>query len=240
MNTMRTLAAAAAAVAATGMALAAATYPEFNGTYNSLSTGLETNYAAISVVPEDHRFLDPDSGTPVAGAKYYYGKVEWKATADVWAHWAGIGVCTGPPVTDPTSVFGLRFHTGNGWNYWRFLAPGAGHDFTWLPRSTNFHYIIKIEDRAWNSSYTTVFINKHNQLTEPTTNGTDVVGLNTWGFTAPNPCASFFVFNGRRYGSDGTELIVSDTASSLTWPGVPEPALCVLGVGMIALARRRR
>lgn len=240
MNTIKTLAAVAVAVAATGVALAAATYPAFDGTYNSTATGFVTNYAAISVVPEDHRFLDPDSGTPVAGARYYYGKIKWTATPDLWAHSVGIGVCTGAPVEEATSVFGLRFVSGNGIDYWRFWCPGTWANLTWLPRSTNFHYIIKIEDRAWNTSYTTLFIDKQNQLVEPATNGVDVIGQITWGFTAPNPIESFFVLNKRHYGSDGTELVISDTASSLTWPGVPEPALCMVSVGLVALARCRR
>lgn len=242
MNRINTLAALAVAVAATGVALAAATYPAFDGTYDSTATGFVTNYAAISVVPEDHRFIDPDNHPPTGGKRYYYGKVEWKATPDVWAHSVALGVCTGGPM-ETVGSYGIRLTAGDYWkDCWRFRAEPFGYytDLDFLVRNTNFHYIIKVEDDSWNVAYATLYINKHNQLTEPPTNGVDVVRLMAAGYSAAQPVNTLFVLNRRHYGSGGTELIVSDTASSLTWPGVPEPALCVLSVGLVALARRRR
>lgn len=208
-------------------------YPAFDGTYTAPNDGIISNYQALSMVPEDHRWIDPDNGAGSGLPKYYGGKLTWTASPNPWGSRAIVGINIGQ-----TLVAYIR--GGEGTDGWSFRGDNSSAAITGYPRSTNFTFIIKIEDRGWNTAVAKLFLDAQTQqLIEPT-NG--VLEVNVIGRTTQYLDMFFLLAGHEGWDTGVSELKLENSYSNYTnWPGIPEPALSILAsAAILAICRFRR
>lgn len=224
-------------------AAAFVTYPDLNVNFvGSASANLTTGPVALSLSP-DHRFVDPNAGTgQVSANRYYGGTILWNggASANEWGATGRISFLGGPNQ--------VAFRVGDGSQVWRFDSNwyGGGQlPATNLPfSSSNFDFVFKFEDTAWNTAVLKLFVGANaNTLTEGTA---DYVTIEMGDWSGANALNAISASLSQTAGyTDTASLQIVNFFSSSEWTpvsAVPEPATLTLlaGVAAALLVGRRR
>ncbi len=232
---------------AVGLARASVvTYPslDVNVTLPGGAAGTaDTSVVNISTAPDDHRYHDPNSGTPQPSAnRYYGGSVEWTGSANIWGSHAQFWIDSG---TNPNRI--LQFRVGGGEATWKITWTGGSNLSTTLPfSSSSFDFVFKFEDTAWNGTSIKLFLNANaNSPTEP---GTADYTINVAGPTGADYMTTMqWKFSHESWDGQPATLKTSKMFSANEWTpvsSIPEPssamllALAAVGVGARRLRRR--
>lgn len=231
--TPRLLLASATLAAATSLPAALITYTDLAATSNG---------QAVSVAFDaSHQFLDPDSGTPAAGAMYYGGSISFP-TND-WGIQGGLYL-TQAGVASAENAYGLRFYVNEGPGSQVHARSNAAQQQDSLGAGPlTLDVVIKLTDLVWNTAQADVFLGANaNNATE----GTPDFSIQVNNLTGANPLAGFEIRKDQWNpvgGFSATRLFSATEWTPLS--SVPEPTTTALGAGAAALAiaaalRRRR
>jgi PEP-CTERM motif len=227
------------AVAASSQA-AVTFYPAADVSYSHTANGNNVNTTSTPVMfNSGDRFLDGQSGSPVAAVTRYYGGV-YSYTPTSNAQWGGgfslrFNFASGGPV-----VFGKP--AGN--NELRIDAPttlgGQPNAIgTYTGTETNLPFVVKFEDDNWNLATVKVFVGANaTSLTEGTPDG---MIDDVFSDIIVNSISTRFQFSDWASGTSTGQL--SGFFASDTWTpvAIPEPTtLAALGVVACTLMARRR
>lgn len=224
--------------AATAASAQLVTYPSLNVNFTipgSTASSLSTGDVAISLAP-DHRYIDPDSGTPAASAaRYYGGTIAFAPSSNEWGSQATLRI--------QSAGDDVVFTAGGGENFWRVFGSSSSATTT-LPRGSTFDFVIKLEDTAWNTTAIKVFLGANaNTLAEGAADYT----VNINNLNAASPLTSLgLTLTHENWDSAAASLTTSNMFSATEWTpvsAVPEPSAYALLAGVAALGfalRRRR
>ncbi len=212
-------------------------YPAF--TTNVVFPGSAANSLlisnSVSIVP-DHRYIDPDIGTPdSAASRYFGGSVDFSSVGDEWG--AAATFTIGGAGEDAV------FRAGGGVTNW-VVSGSASAATTPLNRSSAFDFVIKLEDTAWNNTAIKLFLGTNaNAATEGTADFT--VNINNANSSNPLNFLSWS-FTHESWNTEPATLDIDNIFSATDWTpvsAIPEPGTVMLlssGLGILLWAQRRR
>ncbi|MDX2111986.1 MAG: PEP-CTERM sorting domain-containing protein [Verrucomicrobiota bacterium] len=200
---------------------AVVTYPSLNGILDN--SGTQTGPVSIDAA---HRFVDPDSGTPVAGIERYYGGT---INLDVTTDWGIEGEVTFFR-SDASEAFKLRLNEGGG-STWQLSRGGASANLG-IGGNTSFDYVIKVSDKDWNLVNVDIFLNANaNNVTEGTPDFTIDTAVGSTPLDA-------IAFKRTGWGNNGAFTLANSFSSTVWTPVssvVPEPSTYAALAGLAIL-----